>query len=96
MDLTASKETFASEMIDLAREVLSLAQKLDYLDQAYGIHHFAPGDTNGFVDADFSATHTQLTAAIVADTMFALGTVANAISGGVRGSLLECLPGGQP
>lgn len=96
MDLTAAKQQFSADMVALARETLQLMQKLDYLNASYNVHGFQSGGKNQFVDGDFTTNNQQLSAQIVSDVMFALGTLATDATSGVRNSLLECIPGGQP
>lgn len=95
MDLTATKQQFAEDMVALAKETLLLAQKLDYLKQSYSAHKFDAGAT-AFQDSDFQTSNQQLTAKIVQDVMFALNNISNDIDLGTRNSLLECIPGGLP
>lgn len=96
MDLTAAKQQFANDMVALARETLQLVQKLDYLNAAFSVHGFQAGGKNAFTDGDFGTQNTQLSASIVNDVMFALGTLDADATTGIRNSLLECIPGGQP
>lgn len=91
-----SKQTFADQMQQLASTLLSLAEQIDDLNACYSVHGFNTGGANAYVDADFDVTNTHLTAAIVADVMFALGTVDGAVTAGIRNSLRECLAGGLP
>ena len=91
-----SKETFANQMIALCRQALQLADDLDALNAAFSVHGFQSGGANEFVDGDFATTNQHLTAAIVADAMFAIGTVDSALTTGIRNSLREAVPGGLP
>lgn len=96
MNLTTAKAQFAADMVALARQTLLLVQHLDYLNQSYNVHGFQSGGANAFVDSDFTTNNTQLSASIVGDVMFALGTLSTDATTGIRNSLLECVPGGQP
>ena len=95
-NVTASKDTFAAQMIALARQVLILADQMDNLNSAFSVHGFNDGGAHEFQDGDFSVNNTHLTKAIVDDTMFAIGTIDAALTTGVRNSLRECIPGGLP
>jgi len=95
-NITASKDTFASQMVALARQVLNLASQIDNMNAAFSVHGFNDGGANTFQDADFSANNTHLTKQIVDDVMFAIGTIDAALTTGVRNSLREAVPGGIP
>ena len=95
-DFKESKEAFASQMIAAARTLLQLADDLDALNAAFGVHGFQPGGANQFVDGDFAVNNKHLTASIVADTMFAIGTIDGNLTTGIRNSLRECIPGAIP
>ena len=95
-DVTISKETFANQMIALAREILNRLDDMDNLNDAAGVHGFLSGGPNAFTDGDFASNNTHLTASIVFDTMFAIGTLDAAATAGIRNSLRECIPGGIP
>ena len=96
MDQTLSKEQFANQMIATARQLLNLADGLDNLNAAFNVHGFNSGGANEYVDADFSQTNKHLTAAIVEDVMFAIGTIVGDLNTGIRNSLREGIPGGIP
>lgn len=92
-----SKQVFAQQMIAMARQLLLLAEQMDDINACFSVHGFNSGGSNAFQDSDFGTGSNQhLTAAIVDDTMFAIGIIVGAISNGVRNSLRECLPGGLP
>jgi hypothetical protein len=91
-----SKQTFANQMQDLVGQLLRLADQMDDLNAAYSVHGFNSGGANEFVDGDFDVQNTHLTATIVADVMFAIGTIDGDMSTGIRNSLRECLVGGLP
>jgi len=95
-DFTASKETFASQMIAAARTLLQLSDDLDALNAAYSVHGFNSGGAHQFIDEDFAVNNKHLTAAIVADAMFAIGTIDGDLTTGIRNSLRECIPGAIP
>ena len=95
-DVTQSKQIFASQMIALAREILNRLDDMDNLNSAFGVHGFSAGGANPFTDGDFATNNTHLTASIVADVMFARGTLDGAATEGVRNALRSCIPGGIP
>lgn len=95
-DYTQSKQTFADQMQAVAKSLLTLAEQVDDLNACYSVHGFNSGGANAYTDADFSTANTHLTAAIVGDVMFALGTVDGALTTGIRNSLRECIAGGLP
>ena len=96
MDVTVSKEQFANQMIAAARELLNLANDLDNLNAAFNVHGFNGGGANQYVDSDFNQNNKHLTAAIVADVMFAVGTIVGDLDTGIRNSLREAIPGAIP
>lgn len=93
-DYTQSKQNFAGQMQAVATQVLRLAAQITELNAAYSVHGFQPSGANAFTNQDFTTTNPHLSAAIVADTMFAIGTLDQALTTGVLNSLRECLPGG--
>lgn len=96
MDLTLSKKQFADDMQQVSRLFLQVKEKLHAMDEAYSVHGFNSGP-NAFVDADFNETNKHLSASIVQDAMFAIGTIDAAIeSAGIEPALRNCLPGGLP
>lgn len=96
-DYTASKALFAQQMVALAQQILRDAAAMDNLNACYSVHGFNNGGVNQFVDADFTTASgdSQLTAQIVQDVMFAVGTIVGTLTPGVRNSLRECIPGGS-
>ena len=96
MDLTAKKEYFASQMITTADEALLLAQKCEEIVASFNVSGFNAGAANAYVNGDFDASNKHLTAAAVEDIMFALGTISNAFTDGVKNSLRKALGGGLP
>ncbi len=97
-DLSSSKAAFASQMVTVANRALLLAHDLDELSACYGVHGFdvAGKAANAFTDQDFTGSLGFLSAQTIADVMFALGTLDNAFSSGVRNSLREAVLGGLP
>lgn len=95
-DFSGSKQDFANQMIAASRSLLQLADDLDNLNAAFSVHGFDSGGANPYVDGDFSVNNKHLTAAIVFDVMFAIGTVDGSLTTGLRNALRECIPGGLP
>ena len=95
-NFAASKQDFANQMIATARALLNLADDLDNLNAAFSVHGFNSGGPNQFIDGDFTTNNTSLTAAIVNDVMFAIGTLDGNFTTGIRNSLRECIPGAIP
>ena len=96
MDVTASKEQFASQMIATARAALALIEDMESLNATFSVHGFESGGANEFVDGDFNINNKHLTAGIVFDVLFSMGTILGEIDGGQRNALRECVPGGLP
>jgi len=90
------KQEFAAQMIATADQALLLKQRVEALDAAYNVNAFNAGAANAFVDADFNESNRHLTAAAVADVMFALGTINTAMETGLLNSLRKALTGGLP
>lgn len=96
MNLAVSKKQFADDMQSTARLVLQVKDRIRRLNAAYSTHGFQTGGSNAFVDSDFTATNTHLTAALVAAVMFAIGGIDGNIDTGKENALLSGLPGGLP
>lgn len=92
-DMTDSKLMFANQMQQVVAPLLKIAQQLDKLNASFSVHGFQTGGANAFADGDFTINNQHLTAQIVNDVMFAIGTIVTDLSTGVRNSLRECLPG---
>lgn len=95
-DFTGSKEDFANQMVATARAFLAVIEDFDALNQAFSVHGFQSGGANEYQDADFNTSNKQLTAAIVFDVMFAVGTVLGEVDAGQRNAFRECISGGLP
>lgn len=95
-DQTQSKTLFLDQMIATARQLLLLFDQVDALNAAFSVHGFSTGMKDAFQDADLSAAHAHLTPNVIADTMFAIGTLDASATTGLRNSLRECIPGGLP
>lgn len=95
-DYSQSKQTFADQMQAVAKSLLLLAEQIDDLNASFSVHGFNSGGPHEYVDGDFTTANQHLTAAIVDDVMFALGTVDGALTTGIRNSLRECIAGGLP
>lgn len=95
-DFSGSKQDFANQMIASARSMLSVLEDFDALNQAFSVHGFQAGGANQFVDTDFSVNNKNLTAGIVNDVMFSIGTILGEVNTGQRNSLRECISGGLP
>ena len=94
-DFTAKKLQFATEMIQLADRLLLAQEDCEAMDVAYSTNGFNPGGAHAFSDSDFNVQNRHLTAAIVQDVMFAIGTANTAIVN-LRVNLIKALPGGLP
>ena len=94
-DFTEKKLQFITEMIQLADRLLLAQEDCEAMDVAYSTNGFNPGGANAFGDADFNVQNKHLTAAIVADIMFAIGTANTALTN-VRVNLIKALSGGLP
>lgn len=90
------RQEFAGEMIALSSALLTALDDCDNLDAAYSVNGFNSGGANEFEDEDFGGVNTHLSASIVADVMFALGTLRAAATEGLRDALRKALPGGLP
>lgn len=95
-DFSGSKQDFANQMIAAARSFLSIVEDFDALNQSFSVHGFEDGGANEYQDADFSVNNKHLTASIVFDVMFAIGTILGEVDTGQRNALRECIPGGLP
>jgi hypothetical protein len=95
-DFTGSKENFASQMISASRTLLTVIEDMDALNAAFSVHGFNDGGANEYQDADFNVNNKHLTAAIVFDVMFSIGTILGEVDTGQRNALRECIPGGLP
>jgi hypothetical protein len=96
MDLTQKKTQFSNDLVSFASRLILAAEDIDSLVAAYSVNHFAVGDTQQIVDGDYAIQNTHLSQSIVADVMFALGTLQSALTVGIRNSLREAIPGGLP
>ena len=96
MDYTEKKLQFITEMIGLADRLLLAAEDCSAMDAAYNVNGFIPGGANAIGDADFLIQNKHLTAAQVADIMFAIGTINNSMTPGILNSLRKALYGGLP
>ena len=95
-DFSGSKQDFANQMIAASRAALQLLEDLEALNAAFSVHGFESGGANQFVDGDFAVNNKHLTATIVFDVMFAVGTIVGEVDAGQRNALRECIPGGLP
>jgi hypothetical protein len=95
-NFTEKKLQFITDMIGLADRLLLSAEDCEAMDHAYSVNGFNPGGANAFGDADFNIQNKHLTAQSVADIMFAIGTVNNALTPGIKDSLRKALLGGLP
>lgn len=95
-DFSGSKQDFANQMIAAARSFLSVVEDFDALNAAFSVHGFQSGGANEYVDGDFAVNNQHLTAAIVFDVMFSIGTILGEVNTGQRNALRECIPGGLP
>lgn len=95
MDLTEKKLQFITEMIQLSDRLLLDAEDTAAMFSAYSVNGFDAGKQNQFRDDDFLVHNKHLTAAQVADIMFAIGTINTAFLP-VLNSLRKALLGGLP
>lgn len=95
-DVTQSKKDFCDQMIDISRRALNLIEDMDAINAAFSVHGFQQGGPNQFTDADFKVFNAHLTASIVFDVLFSIGTITAEINTGQRNALRECIPGGLP
>lgn len=91
-----SKKLFCDQMIDISKKLLALIGDMDNLNAAFSVHGFQDKGAQQFVDSDFNVFNTHLTAVIVFDVLFSIGTITNEINTGQRNALRECVPGGLP
>ena len=96
MNLTASKEQFANQTIKVARAMLSVLEDMESLNSTFSVHGFQSGGANEYVDGDFNLANTHLTANIMFDAIFAMGTILSEIDGGQRNALEATISGGLP
>lgn len=97
-DVSQSKKLFCEQMIDISKRALNIIEDMDAINAAFSVHGFQQGGPNQFTDADFKPfiNLSHLTAAIVFDVLFSIGTIVGEINTGQRNSLRECIPGGLP